>query len=279
MEDRSKIWRTFRKNRIAVIGLVLTLVIGLIAILAPVISPYSPVEQDVLNQYNSPGGIHFFGTDNYGRDVLSRIIWASRISLVVGFFSVLFGMFVGSMAGVIAGYLGGWGEGLIMRAVDIGLSFPTLVLGLVIMAVLGSGLDKLVIAIGVAMAPRFARIAHGPTLSIREESYIEAARAIGARPIRILGRHIVPNILGEIIVMATLWVATAIRIEANLSFIGLGVSPPTPSWGNMVRAGVNHLIMAPWLSLLPGAAILITVLSFNMIGDGVRDITDPKLQG
>ncbi len=278
MDDKSKIWRTFSKNRIAVMGLVLTLVIGLIAILAPVISPYSPVEQDVLNQYDAPGGIHFFGTDNYGRDVLSRIIWASRISLLVGFFSVLLGMFVGSIAGVVAGYLGGWGEGLIMRAVDIGLSFPTLVLGLVIMAVLGSGLDKLVIAIGVAMAPRFARIAHGPTLSIREESYIEAARAIGARPIRILGRHIVPNILGEIIVMATLWVATAIRIEANLSFIGLGVSPPTPSWGNMVRAGVNHLIMAPWLSLLPGAAILITVLAFNMIGDGVRDVTDPKLQ-
>ncbi len=186
MGENRRIWRTFRKNRIAVIGLVLTLIIGLIAILAPVISPYSPVEQDVLNQYNPPGGEHFFGTDNYGRDILSRIIWASRISLIVGFFSVLFGMVVGSIGGVVAGYVGGWGEGIIMRAVDIGLSFPTLVLGLVIMAVLGSGLDKLVIAIGVAMAP--------------------------------------------------------------------------------------------WLSLLPGAAILITVLSFNMIGDGVRDITDPKLQ-
>lgn len=278
MGENRRIWRTFKKNRIAVVGLVLTLIIGLIAILAPVISPYSPVEQDVLNQYDPPGGAHFFGTDNYGRDILSRIIWASRISLLVGFFSVLFGMVVGSIAGVVAGYAGGWVEGVIMRAVDIGLSFPTLVLGLVIMAVLGSGLDKLVIAIGVAMAPRFSRIAHGPTLSIREESYIEAAKAIGARPVRILSRHIIPNILGEIIVMATLWVATAIRIEANLSFIGLGVSPPTPSWGNMVRAGVNHLIMAPWLSLLPGAAILITVLSFNMIGDGVRDITDPKLQ-
>ncbi|MFP3953327.1 MAG: ABC transporter permease [Candidatus Bipolaricaulota bacterium] len=278
MGDNRKIWRTFRKNKIAVAGLVLTLIIGLIALLAPVISPYSPVKQDVLNQYDAPGGKHFFGTDNYGRDILSRIIWASRISLLVGFFSVLFGMVVGSIAGVVAGYVGGWGEGVLMRIVDIGLSFPTLVLGLVIMAVLGSGLDKLVIAIGVAMAPRFARIAHGPTLSIREESYIEAAKAIGASPVRILGRHVVPNILGEIIVMATLWVATAIRIEANLSFIGLGVSPPTPSWGNMVRAGVNHLIMAPWLSLLPGAAILITVLSFNMIGDGVRDITDPKLQ-
>lgn len=279
MEDRTKIWRTFRKNKIAVIGMVLTIMIGLIAVLAPVISPYSPVEQDVLNQYDSPGGVHFFGTDNYGRDVLSRIIWASRISLMVGFFSVLLGMVAGSIIGVIAGYTGGWVEGTLMRLVDIGLSFPTLVLGLVIMAVLGSGLDKLIIAIGVAMAPRFARIAHGPTLSIREKSYIEAARAVGARPIRVLLRHIVPNLLGEILVMATLWVATAIRIEANLSFIGLGVSPPTPSWGNMVRAGVNHLVMAPWLSLLPGAAILITVLSFNMIGDGIRDIADPKLQG
>ena len=279
MEERKRIWRTFRKNKIAVIGMALTVTIGLIAILAPVISPYSPVEQDVLNQYDPPGGVHFFGTDNYGRDVLSRIIWASRISLMVGFFSVVLGMTFGSIIGVIAGYSGGWIEGTLMRFVDIGLSFPTLVLGLVIMAVLGSGLDKLIIAIGVAMAPRFARIAHGPTLSIREESYIEAAKAIGAKPIRVLFRHIIPNILGEILVMATLWVATAIRIEANLSFIGLGVSPPTPSWGNMVRAGVNHLIMAPWLSLLPGAAILITVLSFNMIGDGIRDIADPRLQG
>ncbi len=259
--------------------MVMTIIIGVIAVLAPVISPYSPVEQDILNQYNPPGGVHFFGTDNYGRDVMSRIIWASRISLSVGFFSVALGMFVGSIAGVIAGYAGGWVEGLLMRIVDIGLSFPTLVMGLVIMAVLGSGLDKLIIAIGIAMAPRFARIAHGPTLSIREESYIEAARAVGSRPTRILFRHIIPNILGEILVMATLWVATAIRIEANLSFIGLGVSPPTPSWGNMVRAGVNHLIMAPWLSLIPGAAILVTVLSFNMIGDGIRDIADPKLQG
>lgn len=279
MEERQRIWRTFRKNKIAVVGMVMTLVVGLIAILAPVISPYSPSEQDILNQYNSPGGRHFFGTDNYGRDVMSRIIWASRISLSVGFFSVLLGMISGSILGVIAGYAGGWVEGLLMRMVDIGLSFPTLVMGLVIMAVLGSGLDKLIIAIGIAMAPRFARIAHGPTLSIREESYIEAAKGVGARPTRILFRHIIPNISGEILVMATLWIATAIRIEANLSFIGLGVSPPTPSWGNMVRAGVNHLIMAPWLSLIPGAAILITVLSFNMIGDGIRDITDPKLQG
>lgn len=279
MEERRRIWRTFRKNKIAVVGMVLTVVIGLIAVLAPVISPYSPLEQDVLNQYNPPGGVHFFGTDNYGRDVMSRTIWASRVSLMVGFFSVLFGMTVGSIIGVIAGYTGGWVEGTLMRGVDIGLSFPTLVLGLVIMAVLGGGLDKLIIAIGVAMAPRFARIAHGPTLSIREESYIEAAKAVGARPTRILFRHIIPNILGEILVMATLWIATAIRIEANLSFIGLGVSPPTPSWGNMVRAGVNHLVMAPWLSLIPGAAILITVLSFNMIGDGIRDIADPRLQG
>lgn len=279
MEKKKRIWRTFRKNKIAVVGMLMTIMVGLVAILAPVLSPYSPVHQDVLNQYDPPGGIHLFGTDNYGRDVMSRIIWASRISLTVGFFSVALGMFMGSLAGVIAGYAGGWVEGVIMRVVDIGLSFPTLVMGLVIMAVLGSGLDKLVIAIGIAMAPRFARIAHGPTLSIREESYIEAARAIGARPTRILLRHIVPNLLGEVLVMATLWIATAIRIEANLSFIGLGVSPPTPSWGNMVRAGVNHLIMAPWMSLLPGAAILITVLSFNMIGDGIRDIADPKLQG
>lgn len=277
MEQR-RLWRTFLKNKIAILGLVFTVIIGLVAILSPFIAPHSPYEQNVLNQYDPPGGRFFLGTDNYGRDVLSRIIWASRISLLVGFFSVLIGMISGSFIGVLAGYFGGKVEATLMRLVDVGLSFPTLVLGLVVMAVLGSGLGKLVLAIGIAMAPRFSRIAHGPTLSIKEESYIEAAKAVGASPYRILICHIIPNILGEILVMGTLWIATAIRIEANLSFIGLGVSPPTPSWGNMVRTGVNHLMMAPWLSIFPGAAILVTVLAFNMIGDGIRDIVDPKMQ-
>jgi peptide/nickel transport system permease protein len=187
-------------------------------------------------------------------------------------------MMLGTVLGIVAGFKGGPAEYAIMRTVDVLLSFPTLVMGLMVMAILGSGMLKLILAIGVVMSPRFARVAHGPTLSVREKEYVMAARAVGADDLRILRRHILPNIFGEILVMASLWTATAIRIEANLSFIGLGVPPPTPTWGNMIRDGVKWLTNAPYLSVFPGLAILITVLAFNMLGDGLRDVSDPKLQ-
>jgi peptide/nickel transport system permease protein len=192
--------------------------------------------------------------------------------------SVFLGMAVGTMMGIVAGYKGKRVEIIIMRVVDILMSFPDEVLGIIMMVVIGSGLFKLIIVIGILLIPRFARLAHAPALSLREREYVEAARAIGINDFRIIIRHILPNSFGEISVMGALWIGLAIRLEANLSFLGLGVSPPTPTWGNMIRSGIDHLTNAPWLSISPGLGIVIAVLAFNMLGDGMRDVSDPKLQ-
>jgi peptide/nickel transport system permease protein len=272
------VWVTFKSNQTALVGVVLALVVIALAIGAPWLSPHDPLKQNVYYRLKGPEPGHPMGVDDFGRDVLSRILWGARTSLIVGTASVVLGMIVGTVMGIVAGFKGGPIEYIIMRAVDVLLSFPTLVMGLMVMAILGSGMLKLILAIGVVMSPRFARVAHGPTLSIREHEYVLAARAVGASDWRILRRHVLPNILGEVLVMASLWTATAIRIEANLSFIGLGVPPPTPTWGNMIRDGVKWLTNAPYLSVFPGLAILIAVLAFNMVGDGLRDVADPKLQ-
>lgn len=278
MGEKGRIWRTLKKNKTAIIGIIIASLVIIIAICAPLISPYDPLEQNVFDRLTPPEMSHPLGTDIFGRDIFSRILHGARISLMVGIMSVLIGMTVGTAMGMLAGFKGGKIEGIIMRCVDVLMSFPNLILGLMVMAVLGSGLFKLIIAIGLVMAPRFARVAHAPTLSIKEADFIDAANSLGANDLRILFKHVFPNIMGEVLVMATLWVGTAIRIEANLSFIGLGVPPPTPTWGNMIRNGMNYLTNAPWMSVFPGLAILITILSFNMVGDGIRDITDPKLQ-
>ncbi len=277
MNRRRRILRTFMKNKAALIGAIVALAVTVIAIFAPLLSPYDPLEQDVFHRLASPGRTHLLGTDVYGRDVLSRILWGARVSLTVSVSSVFIAMVIGTALGMIAGFNGGKLETTIMRSVDILMSFPTLILGLVVMAVLGSGLIKLILAISIALIPRFVRIAHAPTLEMREKDFVEAAQALGVGSTRLLARHILPNIFGEVLVMGTLWTATAIRMEANLSFIGLGVKPPTPTWGNMIRSGVEQLAVSHWLAVFPGIAILITVLSFNMLGDGLRDITDPKL--
>ncbi len=277
MDRRRRILRTFMKNKAALIGAIVALAVTIIAIFAPLLSPYDPLEQDVFHRLAPPGRTHLLGTDVYGRDVLSRILWGSRVSLTVSVSSVFIAMVIGTALGMIAGFNGGKLETTIMRSVDILMSFPTLILGLVVMAVLGSGLIKLILAISIALIPRFVRIAHAPTLEMREKDFVEAAQALGVGSTRLLARHILPNIFGEVLVMGTLWTATAIRMEANLSFIGLGVKPPTPTWGNMIRSGVEQLAVSHWLAIFPGIAILITVLSFNMLGDGLRDITDPKL--
>jgi len=278
MNERRKLWRTFKNNKTAVVGAVMALVVLLTAVFAFLISPYDPLDQDVFHRFSPPERSHPLGTDEYGRDVLSRIIWGTQISLTVGFFSVLLGMIMGTAMGVVAGYSGGGTDTLIMRMVDVLLSFPTLITGIMIAAILGSGLVKLIITIGIVFAPRFARMAYGPTLAVKELEYVSSAKVIGASSFRIIIRHILPNIFGEIIVAGTLWMGTAIMIEASLSFLGLGVSPPTPTWGNMIKSGIDVLGNAPWLSLFPGLSILITVLAFNMIGDGLRDIADPKLR-
>ena len=278
MNKRKKLWRTFKNNKTAIVGAVMALVVVFIAIFAFLISPYDPLDQDVFHRLTPLERSHPLGTDEYGRDVLSRIIWGTQISLMVGFFSVLLGMIIGTAMGVVAGYTGGKTDAIIMRMVDVLLSFPTLITAIMVAAILGSGLDKLIITIGIVFAPRFARLAYGPTLAVKEMEYVSSAKVVGASNFRIIIWHVLPNIFGDVMVAGTLWMGTAIMAEASLSFLGLGVSPPTPTWGNMIRSGIDVLANAPWLSLFPGLAILITVLAFNMIGDGLRDIADPKLR-
>ncbi len=271
--------RTFKNNKTSAVGLLMSVLIVITALIAPWISPYDPIAQDMNIQHAPPGWDHPFGTDSYGRDQLSRILWGSRVSLVVGILSVLFAMAVGIPLGMIGGYRGGRIDNLVNRFIDMFMSFPIVILGLLVLAIMGPGLIKIVIAIALAITPRIARLARGSTLTLKGKEFIEAARAIGQNDIKIMFIHILPNILGELLVMGTLWVATAIIVEASLSFIGLGVRPPTPSWGAMIREGLDQLTNAPWLSFFPGLAIFLSVFSFNLIADGLRDISDPKLRG
>ena len=276
ISQRQRAWRNFRSNKSAVVGLGMIVVIVLVAILAPILATHDPLTQSTINRLQNPSSDHWLGTDDYGRDVFSRILYGTRVALLVGVLSVAFGAILGTAIGVIAGYTGGIVESLLMRLVDIMLSFPDLITGLLVMAVLGSGLEKLIIAIGLTITPRFARIAYGPVLGLKEKEFVEAARAIGQNTRIILSRHILPNILGELIVLASLWTASAIRLEASLSFIGLGVPPPTPTWGQMIRDGTVRLADLPLLSLAPGAALLLAVFAFNLVGDGLRDMLDPR---
>lgn len=276
ISQRQRAWNSFKRNKSALIGLIMIVALVLIAIFAPLIAPHDPLSQSVINKFAAPSSEHLLGTDDYGRDVFSRIIYGTRVALEVGVYSVLIGAVIGITLGVVAAYFGGIVDSLLMRLVDIMLSFPDLITGLLVMAVLGAGKGKLIIAIGLTVAPRFARIAYGPVLGLKEKEFVEAARAIGQSTPRILNRHILPNIAGEMIVLGSLWTASAIRLEASLSFIGLGVPPPTPTWGQMIRDGTVRLADLPLLSLAPGAALLIAVFAFNLVGDGLRDILDPR---
>jgi len=268
----------FNRNRISWIGVVLLLILVSLAVFAPVISPYNPVEQHITDQFKGPSAKYWLGTDEYGRDLFTRIVWGARISLTVGTVSVILGMIVGSILGMYAGYKGGVRDELIMRVMDVFMSIPTLLMGLFVVAVLGPSTVNLIIAIALTVVPRFARIARAPTVSIKERDYIEACRAMGFSDLRIMLVHVLPNILGDIMVMGSLWVATAVRIEASLSFIGLGVPPPTPTWGGMVREGFEKMLDSPGASIYPGIFILLTVFAFNLIGDGLRDVIDPRLR-
>jgi peptide/nickel transport system permease protein len=274
---RGKILRTFLSNRTSLIGACISAAILFVVILSPWISPYDPIRQNVYYRLTPPERSHLLGTDEYGRDVLSRVLTGARISILIGMISVTLGMVIGTGMGMLAGYAGGKVETAIMRILDILMSFPDEVFGVMVMIVLGSGMQNVIIVITVLMIPRFARLGHAPTLALKEMDYISAARSVGASDFRIIMRHILPNIFGEVLVMGTLWLGTAIRLEASLSFLGVGVPPPTPTLGSMVRAGVDFLAIAPWVSVFAGLAILISVFAFNLLGDGLRDISDPKL--
>ena len=275
-QRRRKIVRAIKNNSTTLVGIVLTFFVLLVALLAPWLAPFDPIHQDISIGDLPPGPVHILGTDSYGRDVLSRIIMGTRVSLTIALSAVGIAMVIGSLVGVTAGYKGGIIDTITIRIIDMLMTFPTIILGLMVLAILGSGMFNLTVAITVAILPRFARVARGSAIAMRERDYIQAARALGMSDFRIIFVHILPNIANEILVVGTLWMATAILQEANLSFIGLGVRPPTPSWGGMIRDGVNQLLNLPWLSIAPGVAIFIVVLAFNMIGDGLRDVMDPK---
>jgi peptide/nickel transport system permease protein len=274
----SGLWLAFRRNRLSWVGLVLLAAIVLIAALAPLIAPYDPIEQHIAYRLEPPSAEFLLGTDTYGRDVLSRLIHGARISLIVAFAAVAIAMVVGTFIGVVSGYVGGMFDQVMMGILDVKLAFPTLLLGLMIAAILGASLENLIIAIAVTETAPFARIARAPTIALKQRDFIEAGRALGFGPLRIMGVHILPNMIADVVVMGSLWMATAIRTEASLSFIGLGVKPPTPTWGGMIREGFENILTAWWLAVFPSLAILLTVLALNLLGDALRDAIDPKLR-
>jgi peptide/nickel transport system permease protein len=255
-------------------------ILGLVvfcAVFADLIAPYNPNDQDYLALTEAPSATHLLGTDDLGRDVLSRIIYGSRVSLEVGIIAVGIAVVLGVALGLLAGYAGGLTEEIVMRIVDALQAFPGLILALGITAALGPGIGNAMIAIGIVATPAFARLTRAQTLTMREREFVQAARVIGASPYSIVVRHIWPNVTAPIIVQATLLIATAIVTEASLSFLGVGVVPPTPSWGSMIRIGSQYLEVAPWIAFAPGVAIFATVLAFNFVGDGLRRALDPRL--
>jgi ABC-type dipeptide/oligopeptide/nickel transport system permease subunit len=278
---RERRWVVFRRAlsaRFAPLGGIVVLVTMLAAIFAPLVSPYDPLKQDLANLLAKPDGIHLLGTDNVGRDVLARVIWGTRVSLIAGFVSVAMAVVAGSLLGLIAGFWGGRVDGLVMRLMDAVLAFPGLVLALALGAVLGAGLTGVLIALAVVYTPTFARLMRGQVLSIKEREYVLAARVLGAPSWRIVQRHVLPNAATPIVVQASLSVAFAILAEASLSFLGLGIQPPEPSWGSMINAGRGYLQQAPWIVFGPGAALFVTVLGLNFVGDAIRDALDPRIR-
>ena len=265
------------ETRLVGTGLWILAIVVFCALFADLIAPYAPNEQDYLAITEAPTAAHLLGTDDLGRDVLSRIIYGSRISLMVGVIAVGIALILGVSLGLLAGYAGGTTDDVSMRIVDAVQAFPGLILALGITAALGPGIEKVMIAIGIVATPAIARLARAQVLTIREREFVAAARVIGASPLKIVGRHIWPNVTAPIIVQATLLTATAILTEAGLSFLGVGVKPPTATWGSMLRTGSQYLEVAPWLAFAPGMAIFATVLAFNFVGDGLRRALDPRL--
>jgi ABC-type dipeptide/oligopeptide/nickel transport system permease subunit len=264
------------RDRGACVSVAAIAILVIIAVVAPLIAPFDPTAQNVVAALRPPSWVYLLGTDDYGRDVLSRIIYGTRPALEVGLLSVALATCVGTPLGLFAGYVGGWPDSAISGVVDVLLSFPTLLLAILVVTLAGSGIGTVIVAIGFAQIPIFVRLARGSALVIRQLDYVAASRSFGARSFRILRRHILPNAVGPLVVMLTLGIASAIREEAGLSFLGLGVQPPAPSWGNLIHDGVNNILDAPWLALFPGLLLTISVLAFNLIGDAVRDILDPR---
>jgi peptide/nickel transport system permease protein len=278
--ERVSEFRRFRTvffgRGVVVFGCVIVI---LFIIFAPLISPYNPYKQDLRNTLQKPNAQHWLGTDPYGRDTLTRIIYGTRTSLMVGIVAVGIAAFIGVFLGMVSGYFGRWLDIILMRVIDGMMSVPSLVLALVFAAVIGGGLKNVMIAIGISMVPIYCRLMRGQVLSVRQADYVLAEHSLGSSDMRIMLRHILPNCLPPLIVLITLNLGTAILAEAGLSFIGIGIAPPGAAWGSMINEGYNYLMINPLLSFAPGTCVLLLVLSFNMVGDGLRDALDPRLRG
>ena len=270
--------KSLSRNKMAILGLVILILLTLMAIFAPYIAPYDYAQQDLAHQFQAPSAEHWFGTDEFGRDVFSRIVYGTRVSLLVGFVSVGIALLVGGSLGAIAGFYGKRVDNVIMRVMDVLLAIPQTLLAIAVAAALGSGLFNLMIAVGISSVPTYARIVRASVMTIRGEEYIEAATASGTNNRKIILKHILPNCVAPVIVQVTLGIAGAILTAAGMSFIGLGIQPPNPEWGNMLSSGRDYIRGYAYMTMFPGLAIVITVLSLNLLGDGLRDALDPKLR-
>lgn len=268
--------KRYLKNKSIFIGAVIVLIVILAAIFAPLLTAHDPFEIDMSKRLESPSSEHLLGTDQFGRDLLTRILYGSRVSLFVGVIAVSISMTLGVILGLVSGFYGKWVDAIIMRIVDIFLSFPVILLAIAFVAALGPGIFNVMIALGLVYWTNYARVVRSSVLSVKEEEYVQAAKTLGASNLRIIFRYILPNVTAPIIVVATLGFGIAIVSEATLSFLGLGIQPPDPSWGGTLSVGLDFLRNAPHLSVYPGVAIMITVLGFNLLGDGISDVSDPK---
>ena len=272
--------KQFFRRPLAVLGLFIVVVMLLVAIFAPQLAPYDPTKPDFMAILQAPSSQYLLGTDEVGRDLLSRLIYGARASIQAGLFAVLIAVIIGVPLGLISGYMRGWIDQLvIMRLADAMIAFPTIVLALALAAALGGNLTTAMLAIGIGSAPAFIRLARAQALGLREQEFVEAARALGNPSLKVMLKHVFPNMLGPLLVQTSIAIAAAILAETALSFLGLGVQPPTPSWGSILRIGTGYMQQAPWLSIYPGMSIFVTVLGINLLGDGLRDVLDPRDRG
>ncbi len=276
--ELADLWRRLRRNRAAVTGAGIVVVFVLLAVLAPALVPFNPIQGDLNDRLQPPSSSHWLGTDELGRDLFSRILFGARVSLQIQIVAVVLALLIGVALGSVGGYLGGHVDNIIMRAMDVLLAFPGIFLALGIIAALGPGLLNLMLAAGISSVPQFARIVRASILSLKEREFVEAARALGGGSNRIVFRHLLPNCLAPIIVQSTLRMATVLLTASGLSFLGLGVQPPTPEWGAMLSNARSYLIVAPHVATIPGVAIMVVVVGFNLFGDGLRDTLDPRLR-
>lgn len=264
------------RDKTALFGIFFIAIFVLIAVAAPALAPFPPTEQSIVNALRPPNEVFWLGTDEFGRDILSRVLYGTRPALLVGILSVAVSMAIGVPLGMLSGFRMGWVDRAVTATVDIMLSFPPLLFALMIVTLLGSGVFIVILAIGIAHVPIFIRLARSATMVVKQLDFISASRTFGASDLHILIRHVLPNIIGPIIIMGTLSIAGAIREEAALSFLGLGIQPPAPSWGNIIRDGIAAILEAPWIAIVPGIFLTVSVLAFNMVGDSLRDMLDPR---